>query len=206
MTDKPMILYSFRRCPYAMRARLALAFYDLTYEHREVDLKHKPEAMLAVSPKGTVPVLCLADGTVIDESLDILIWLQTHHTSNQLQPVNKLQSNRWISELHNDYIPALNRFKYPDRYQDLLPMNHYTDILENWLKALNTALASQPNIIGADKNSLALAIYPFIRQTRIANADWLSSLGLEALTEWLAQWDQSLLSLDIMHKHPVWQP
>ena len=110
--DEPLpILYSFRRCPYAMRARLALYSAKVAHIHREVDLKNKPAEMLAVSPKGTVPVLQLTDGQVLEQSLDIMKWALGIATLS-LEDINLVT--------HNDTIfkQALDRYKYPHRYSE----------------------------------------------------------------------------------------
>src|SRR5579862_4167934 len=103
------ILYTFRRCPYAMRARLALYTAAISHENREVDLKNKPAEMLEISPKGTVPVLQLGDGTVLEQSLDIMNWaLKNPNVPSDLMEL--------ISENDTTFKDALNRYKYPGRY------------------------------------------------------------------------------------------
>lgn len=208
MANNHPILYTFRRCPYAIRARLALALSQIPYIHREVDLKNKPTAMLEIATKGTVPILQLPDQKIIDESLDILKWTQTVAPPGNALPgaLDAPEHTPWLLSLHETYIPALNRFKYPDRYEDLLPATAYQKALYTWLQILDQALLKQPHILSTQPNLLEIAIYPFIRQTRIANTQWLENCGLHAMLKWLAYWDHCLLQTNTMRKIPVWAP
>ena len=127
------VLYTFRRCPYAIRARLALGFSCHSYEHREIELKNKPAAMLYISPKGTVPVLLLPDGKVIDESYDIVLWaLQRNYPINWLKmtAAAKNITSYYMQEFNSDFIFNLNRYKYPDRYENVDMQQHKVKILQ----------------------------------------------------------------------------
>ncbi|MEY4210086.1 MAG: hypothetical protein RLZ92_465, partial [Pseudomonadota bacterium] len=118
------IFYSFRRCPYAMRARLAIASSGVMVELREIELKHKPDAMLIASPKGTVPVLVLEDGLVIDESFDIMRWaLQQNDPNNWLSSLNADEIKQLIAFNDGEFKQALDRYKYADRYPEF-PESH----------------------------------------------------------------------------------
>ena len=157
------ILYSFRRCPYAMRARLALA-YALSpgaLVLREVVLKDKPQAMLAISPKGTVPVLQLADGRVIDESLDIMNWAIAHNDHDQWSAQGKGNDMRTlINENDGDFKWALDRYKYADRYEH--SAEHYRNLAMVFIDKLESMLVNQRYLF-SDKISLAdAAIFPFV--------------------------------------------
>src|SRR5690606_39916647 len=144
------ILYSFRRCPYAMRARLAIAVSKQQCELREVILRDKPPALLQASPKGTVPVLVLPHGKVIDESLDIMLWaLGQSDPEGWLKPQHASHDEMMalIATCDQDFKPALDRYKYPDRYEG-------ADAMANraagaaWLSGLNSRLERSAYIYG----------------------------------------------------------
>lgn len=195
-SDLP-ILYSFRRCPYAMRARLALHYAGIELEHREIILRDKPQAMLDASPKGTVPVLILPDETVIDESLDIMKWAAT-----QNDPQNWLQATDFALITHNDTIfkPQLDRYKYPTRYPDE-DCTGARATCENYFALLNDKLCATDQLGGLTD----YAIFPFIRQCANVDKDWFSALPYNALQNWLDAHLTSAIFQAIMKKHPLWQ-
>ena len=195
-SDRP-ILYSFRRCPYAMRARLALHYAGIKLEHREIILRDKPQAMLDASPKGTVPVLILPDATVIDESLDIMKW-----AGAQNDPQNWLQATDFALITHNDTIfkPQLDRYKYPTRYPDE-DCSGARDSCENYFALLNDKLNAASQLGGLTD----YAIFPFIRQCANVNKDWFTALPYKALQNWLDAHLYSAIFQDIMKKHLLWQ-
>ncbi|MBM93201.1 MAG: glutathione S-transferase [Legionellales bacterium] len=199
-----LILYSFRRCPYAMRARIALALSGLTYILREIDLKNKAPIFLDTSPKGTVPVLQLPSGDIIDESLLIVEWAIEHALTPTLKP-SQLTSHLTLQHLHTHYIPALNRFKYPDRTPG---GTQPTDIqtLTTSLIEWNQALTQHPFLESDAPSALDCALFPMIRQTRIADPQWFETLSLPSLKCWLQHWDTLLERSNIMNKYPVWTP
>lgn len=169
-------LYSFRRCPYAMRARLVLNLLDITFETIEIDLKKKPQEFLIISPKGTVPVLVLEDGTVIDESLDIVSWAIKH------KPGLILKSSHDFSQWLNKFIPKLNRYKYPNRYNDVTT-NAEQDC-KNLLEELNTLLRNKKFIDGENISEADIAVFPFVRQFMKVNEELFSSLSIPHLHSW----------------------
>lgn len=123
MADNLPILYSFRRCPYAIRARMAIIYASIPVEIREVELKNKPEDMLAISPKGTVPVLEITNGAVIEESLDIMRWaLAQHDLEHWLRFSN--EAGRLIKWNDGDFKYYLDRYKYADRFPDFSQENY----------------------------------------------------------------------------------
>lgn len=203
------VLYSFRRCPYAMRARMALHISALKFEHREVILRDKPAAMIKASPKATVPVLVLNEGHVIDESLDVMQWALSQHDplgwlKCDLETVNTLiETNDGPFKYH------LDRYKYASRYQDGAS---YTDKdlvhrqnAEPYLQVLEKRLSHGPYLLGADQSLADIAIFPFIRQ--FANTDilWWETTSFTKLREWLTRHIESELFKAIMVKHPVWK-
>ena len=217
--DTP-ILYSFRRCPYAMRARLALAVSRQTCSLREVVLADKPAALLDASPKGTVPVLVLPDGAVIDQSLDIMLWaLRRNDPLHWLpaQSAGMAQALEWIARCDGPFKQALDRYKYPHRYSlpdGLADRARGADFLD----ALNQCLAAHGSIHGAcfapsmgaaDQTSFGLAdaaIAPFVRQFAATDGAWFASQPWPALQAWLAQFLSSTILERVMHKYPSWTP
>ena len=142
MPDDVPVLYSFRRCPYAMRARLAIAASGQTCALREVVLRNKPPEMIAVSPKGTVPVIVLPDTEVIEESLEIMRWaLDRHDPEGWLVPsdLDRDDIDALIAENDGPFKDALDRYKYPTRYENTDPLDHRTQG-EAFLKKLNARL------------------------------------------------------------------
>jgi glutathione S-transferase len=176
----PPTLYSFRRCPYAMRARMALLVSQTTFTLIEVKLSAKPEALLAASPKGTVPVLILADGTVIDESLDIMHWaLARHDPENWLSSIDETL----IATNDGPFKHHLDRYKYPQRHNSD-PVAHRTAALEI-LETLEKRLATQPQLCGQTPGFTDIALFPFIRQFAATDPNWFAAQPLPALQCWL---------------------
>ncbi|MDO9168745.1 MAG: glutathione S-transferase [Methylobacter sp.] len=180
LTPRP-IFYSFRRCPYAMRARLAIAITRVVVELREVELRDKPAAMLAVSPKGTVPVLQLENGEVIDESLDIMFWAlrqnDAEHWLNSAWLQNAVQLIRRNDE---EFKYHLDRYKYADRYPAYSEL-YYRQQGELFLTDLERRL-NQSQFLCGDYFTLAdAAILPFIRQFAAVNSAWFERSPYPAL-------------------------
>ena len=196
------ILYSFRRCPYAIRARLAIAYTGIPVEIREVHLKHKPEHMLAISPKGTVPVLQLPDSTVIDESLDIMRWaLAQNDPEHWLDAVG--DAERLIEWNDGDFKYYLDRYKYADRYPEY-PASYYRSQGELFLAALESKLSQNPHLGGRHFSMADAAIFPFIRQFAAVDSQWFVSSGYPYLIHWLDGLVLSDLFLSVMVKYPTW--
>jgi len=200
------ILYSFRRCPYAMRARLALHASGVNVEHREVELKNKPARMLAASPKGTVPVLALPDGRVIDESLDIMRWaLQTqdplHWWPND--PLRLAATMALIEENDGPFKHALDRYKYPHRF-GLADGAAWREAGANFLMRLETVLVNQPQLAGEQQGLCDAALAPFVRQFAHTDKAWFAAQPWPQVARWLAQFEASAAFAAIMHKHSPW--
>lgn len=192
------ILYSFRRCPYAIRARLAMAISGVAVETIEVDLKAKPERMLLLSPKGTVPVLELPDGKVMDESLDIMLWaLRLNDASGLLERLD--DSLVLIQRNDGEFKQALDHYKYPDRYPEF-SQEHYREQGEIFLCDLNDRLQQHQYLLG-DKASLAdLALMPFVRQFAQVDRAWFAASGYSNLRDWLDAWVVSDLFSAVIRK------
>lgn len=200
------VLYSFRRCPYAMRARLALAASGQTCELREVVLRDKPPSLLQASPKGTVPVLVLPDGSVLDESLDIMQWaLGQHDPDAWLAPTEGTLADMLalIGECDGPFKRALNRCKYPNRYPESDAAAERANAVY-WLSALNERLGSRPHLFGAKAALADMAIAPFVRQFAGIDGDWWAAQPWPFLQAWLRQWQSSPLLASVMHKWPAW--
>lgn len=193
------VLYSFRRCPYAMRARLALAVSGTRYEHREVRLSDKPAAMLSASSKGTVPVLQTADGTVIDESLDIMRWaLEARDPEGWLtrDAPALIASNDGMFKHH------LDRYKYPDRHGSD-PGAHRDDGLR-FLRELDARLAIAGQLCGPERGLADAAIMPFVRQFAGVDPAWFADQPLPSVQAWLADHLTSDLFDRIMQRAVPW--
>ena len=195
------VLYSFRRCPYAMRARMALSVSGVDYEHREVILKDKPPEMLEVSPKGTVPVLVTEDGQVIEESLDIMHWaLQRNDPEGWLDR----KDEELVAANDGPFKHHLDRYKYSTRYSDVDPEEHGQKALTH-LRVLEEKLATSPFLVGQHRGFSDIAIFPFVRQFANADRDWFDARNLPAVRRWLVDLVNSELFTGIMTKHERWK-
>ncbi len=176
----PPILSSFRRCPYAMRARMAMLVSDMPFDLREVSLRDKPPAMLAASPKGTVPVLVLPDGTVIDESLDIM-----RHALGHSDPEQWLDGDDAVLIAANDgpFKHHLDRYKYPDRHHGD-PIEHRTAAL-SMLAELEVRLTTAANLCGDHRTLTDMALMPFVRQFASVDRGWFDRQAVPGLRRWL---------------------
>lgn len=210
------VLYSFRRCPYAMRARLALAVSGVQYELREVVLRDKPPEMLAVSPKATVPVLVLPNGEVIDESLGIMLWaLQQNDSARWLTPQRGSMADMLALIAANDgaFKHHLDRYKYPNRYAQesggdaAAFANAHRAEAAGWLRELELMLelTNEGGWLFGSASSLAdMALLPFVRQFAHTDAAWFAAQPWPLLRSWLAGFEGSDLYLGVMGKYPVW--
>jgi glutathione S-transferase len=199
------IFYSFRRCPYAMRARLAIAYSGVMVELREIELKNKPEAMLTASPKATVPVLVLEDGRVIDESFDIMRWaLQQNDPDNWLAGLNRDDIKQLIACNDGEFKQSLDRYKYADRYPEF-PESHYRQQGEVFLSILEQRLNQTDYLTGANFGLTDAAILPFIRQFAAVDSDWFNQAAYPKTRLWLQQFVGSSLFTTIMSKYPAWE-
>ena len=200
------ILYSFKRCPYAMRARMALQLAGIKCEIREVRLNNKPDHMLEVSPKGTVPVLVLED-KVIDESNDIINWvLDDHNIFDENITIEQLNLTEDLIKLYDEEFKFhLDRYKYATRYENSDKEHHRSKCLE-MLVSLEKIVHDSNWIFGDDISKLDISIFPFIRQFRIANPEWFDSQeDINKIKKMLMSFLESALFKDIMHVYDVWQ-
>ena len=207
--DQP-ILYSFRRCPYAMRARLAIACSGTQVELREVVLRNKPESLLSYSSKGTVPVLILPDARVIDQSIDIMHWALAMHDPDQYlygddEALLREQAAGLIHDNDHVFKQALDRYKYPDRYPEAT-MPQYRAQGEVFLSRLEAHLENH-RFLMADRMTLAdIAIAPFVRQFAHVDEAWFEHSPYVNLQHWLKLFKNSALFDAVMIKYPLWHP
>lgn len=187
-----------------MRARMALEYAKIEHEHREIELKNKPTHMLEISPKGTVPVLALPSGRIIDESFEIMIWAVSEHDPNLWLPdIHRFDVYDLIERNDTIFKPQLDRYKYPNRY----PNEDCTNARENGTKFLNdldARIAANGHLSG-NKTTLAdIAIFPFIRQFANVDKEWFHAQNHKNLHGWLQNHLESALFQNIMQKHPIW--
>lgn len=193
------ILYSFRRCPYAMRARMAIAISQTPVRLREIILRDKPRAMVEASPKATVPVLVDGD-RVVDESLAVMQWaLDKNDPENWLASA----SSTLIQENDGPFKHHLDRYKYATRYEDVDPGEHRKAGF-SFLEELETRLEKSAFLNGDNRGFIDIAIFPFVRQFRIPDSDWFDSAPIPNVQRWLKTLLGSELFQSVMKKYPTW--
>jgi len=191
-----------------MRARAAIFVSGINVELREIELRDKPEEMLAVSPKGSVPVLVLPDGTVIDESWDIMLWaLQRNDTYNWLGNEADLIAPTLplLEENDTSFKDNLDCYKYPERHPERSQAEHRT-ACEEFLQILEQRLEITPFLLGARFSLADVTVLPFIRQFVAIDTNWFQQAPYPAIREWLARYLESDLFDKVMEKFPVWTP
>lgn len=189
----PPILYSFRRCPYAMRARMSIVRETYEVELREVVLRDRPDHMMEISPKGTVPVLLLPDGTVIEESLEIMQHVLDWELSEE--------ETHWVDRNDNEFKFHLDRYKYPNRYDDVDELEQRT-LACAYLTDLDARLCDGP-AFAAQLND---ALFPFVRQFANHNRNWFDAQPWTNLHVWLSGHLESDEFKRCMKKEKQWQP
>lgn len=194
------LLYSFRRCPYAMRARLAIALSAHHVLLREITLKNKPQEMLHASPKGTIPVLIEPNGKIIDESLDIMRWA-LGGTEPLLSTTNEM--NALIKENDGVFKAWLDKYKYADRYPEYSEI-YYRTQGERFLNKLEQRLTTSPMLFSHEYSFADLAILPFIRQFAFVDIHWFRQSKYKNLQRWMFEFIESELFHSIMNKYPTW--
>ena len=200
--DDLPILYSFRRCPYAMRARMALLLCGRQVQLRELILRDKPEEMLAASPKGTVPVLVLPNGQVIDESLGVMEWaIGDGHEALSLPGA---EERALIERNDGPFKHDLDRYKYPSRYGDVDPLVHRSSGAD-FITILNEKIEGRGQLSETPQGFADIAIFPFVRQFRIADPAWFDAQGWPALHAWLERHLGSALFAEAMRKFLLWK-
>jgi glutathione S-transferase len=197
------ILYSFRRCPYAIRARLALSYAGIRAKVREVVLKNKPQALLDASAKGTVPVLCGSHNLIIEESLDIMVW-----ALGQYDPEGWLdhytESAHWVRENDDEFKPLLDAYKYPQSTPVNDPTAHRQKAIP-FIEKLELALQHSPFLLGSAPRLADAALFPFIRQFAMVDRQWFDLSPYPNLINWLNHWLAQPFFIGIMKKYEPWE-
>jgi glutathione S-transferase len=200
------ILYSFRRCPYAMRARMAIAASGRICELREVVLRDKPPELAAVSTKATVPVL-VEGGNVIDESLDIMLWaLRQNDPGHWLSPGTGSPADmlQLIDECELQFKPQLDRNKYPQRYAG--ENGDAREACSAFLRKLELRLCASPFLFGGHATLTDMAIAPFVRQFAHTDREWFDAQPWPQLAAWFGAWERSDAFTRVMDKYAQWKP
>lgn len=201
------ILYSFRRCPYAMRARLGIAASGQVVELREVVLRDKPAEMIEASPKATVPVLVLADGQVIDESFDIMHWALGSSDPEGLRSFDDatlLEMDDLITENDGTFKAALDRYKYPNRYEGV-DRDEQRAIGVKFIQKLDARLAETEFLFGDHFSFADAAMLPFVRQFAHVDRVWFWAGDWKNTIRWLEAFLESHRFTSIMTKFNQWQ-
>jgi glutathione S-transferase len=199
------LLYSYRRCPYAMRARLALIQAKRNFLTFEISLRDKPAALLALSPKATVPVLQLPDGQVLDESWDIVRWaFEDDDAAGWWRRAQSAENLDLVRRNDGEFKTHLDRYKYPQRYADqTLSCDSARDAaVAALLVPLEARLQVQPQLGGTTACAADLGILPFVRQFAAVDAGWFGGLALPAVQAWMGAWMSSGLFEVCMVKRP----
>ena len=207
MLSSAPILWSFRRCPFAMRARLAIAASGQTVQLREILLRDKPTAFLATSAKGTVPVLDLRDGRVIEESRDIMMWALRAKDPDGWLNIYQKQPDKvktFLDDVDGPFKHDLDRYKYANRYEASAAWQ-YREKGAQFLAELDRSLWSTGALSGSGLGFMDFAILPFVRQFRIADPKWFDSQPWPYLHHWLQEFLGSSAFLRVMLKYPPWQ-
>ena len=205
-SGKLPILYSFRRCPYAMRARLALLASGNQCELREVVLRNKPAEFLATSPKGTVPVLVTTQGEVIEQSWDIMMWTLRQHDPAHWLPSDANVFERGMQLLHRcdgEFKQQLDRYKYPQRH-GLEDGTAARDEAMFFLANLESLLKQQRYLFNSSIGIFDAAILPFVRQFAHVNIDWFAAQPLPSVQAWLSAFENSTDFKRAMTVYPAW--
>ncbi|WP_431262616.1 glutathione S-transferase [Roseateles chitinivorans] len=205
MSQLPL-LYTFRRCPYAMRARMALLQAGRAFDAVEVSLRDKPASLLVLSPKATVPVLQLPDGHVIEESWDIMRWAFAESDAQGWWARAQSPDNLDLLQRNDgDFKRHLDRWKYPQRYagETLTPDGHRDKAVDALLRPLEARLSSAPCLGGATPCATDVAVMPFVRQFAAVDPGWFATLDLPSVRSWLDGWLVDPLFAACMHKLPA---
>lgn len=201
------VLYSFRRCPYAIRARMALHYADIEVTVREIALGDKPADFVALSPKATVPVLQLPSGQVIDQSLAIMQWaLRQNDPQCWLRVGTSDEAPQWIALNDDIFKPLLDRYKYATRHPELTPSAHRAAAIAAFIASLNERLLQTPYLFGPKPSVADIALFPFVRQFAWVDKAWFDAAPLAGVQAWLADWLGSDLFGAVMVKSPARPP
>lgn len=199
------VLYSFRRCPYAMRARLGLQYSGQAVELREVDLKAVPEALRRLVPENpTVPVLQFPDGRVIDESWDILVWaVRQHDPDGWFDEQRLVEAEQWIEMNDFSFKTDLDHYKYHERYPEQSQQD-YREEAEEFIQDLENQLGETRFLLGEQLSIADIGVLPFVRQFAFVDKAWFDAAPYPKVQAWLENFLASSLFDAVMAKYPVW--
>lgn len=206
MSENLPILYTFRRCPYAMRARMALAYAGINCIVREVDLKNKPEALLKASAKGTVPVLQFSNQPVLEESLDIIKWALEQNDPNgwnKLSPDERQLANNLIEKNDTEFAKVNHRYKYYERYPER-SQDDYRAECEKFLSHLEWQLKQNGFLVKDSVSYADIALFPFVRQFSLVDEKWYENSPYTALKKWVKHFNETSYFETAMQKFDVW--
>jgi|TARA_B110000263_G_C15168870_1_gene445945 glutathione S-transferase len=190
------VLYSFRRCPYAIRARLALLHSNSKVELREVVLRDRPPSLLEYSPKGTVPVLVLPNGEILEESMDIMLWcIGEEMLIGDWQELVELNDNEFKGNL--------DRYKYPDRFDDVVSMEFHRNKCLEVLNSFDRRLDGE-FMMGNELSIADFVLVPFIRQFANTDRDWFQQQDIPSVKRWMEGILKSELFISSMTKYDQW--
>lgn len=196
------VLYSYRRCPYAMRARMALSYAGVAVEIREISLRDKPLDMLSISPKGTVPVLQTGP-LVIEQSLEIMQWALSQ--SDKDGWLNNLEASADLITINDGpFKRLLDQYKYPNKFPEVAIKDTLDKAMDICLLPLEQRLQKSRYLLGDQMRLADVAIFPFIRQFSMVDPVWFEKSHLNYLKKWLNEQIESDLFLSVMHKYPTW--
>jgi len=205
------ILYSFRRCPYAIRARWALLICEIKLEIREIDLKNKPQDFLNKSKTKTVPILIKKNNEVIEESLEIILWALSESKKENIKLINLPNSKKEdifeiINENDNEFKYHLDRFKYATRYQNSNEEFHFSNAIK-FINKWNELLTVNKYFFGDNPTIADWSIWPFVRQFKIACESQKKTNYLEpSIKKWLDSFENDMKFKSLMYKYELWKP
>ncbi len=182
---------------------MALKYAAIQVEHREIELRNKPQSMLLASPKGTVPVLCV-DGYIIDQSLDIMRWALGKSDPDHWEAVDESYSRAWIEKNDGPFKTLLDQYKYQNRYPNVNQEEVLSAAIELMLNPMETALQSNHYLLGSKMTWVDAAIFPFIRQFAMVSPKRFRELPFPLTGRWLSHHIESELFISVMHKYPTW--
>jgi glutathione S-transferase len=182
---------------------MTLQYAGIQVEHREIELRNKPQSMLTVSPKGTVPVLIVGD-LVLDQSVEIMRWALQQSDPDNWGEVDDVAAQIWIERNDGPFKVLLDQYKYPNRNPNLNQGDVFNAAIALMLEPMDGALKSNQYLLGNRQQWLDVAIFPFIRQFSMVNLQQFEQLPLPALKNWLTKHLRSELFHSVMHKHDAW--
>lgn len=186
-----------------MRARMALILAGIAFDAHEVSLRDKPPAMLTLSPKGSVPVMLLPDGRVLEQSWDIMQWALTQKGTEEWWARSQTPENlEWLARNDGEFKFQLDRYKYPERYANADGINYRNAALQTFLLPLNARLERTDYLGGEQPCATDIAIFPFVRQFAAVEPNWFAQLAMPSLQRWLANWLSSDWFVHCMQKLP----